>query len=256
MRNEQDKNRNEWAQLTQGDYLHSPLQQTYVPEGYAPVQGYAPMEGYSPIQGYAPAGSQDGYPESSNSTESPYSAYRSQGMNTYTIDGDEVHDYSSSRRQKGKSKTPEQEQLKSKRALRREKVAAENGGEVSATDQPKGLVEWYEGGLFWWDPEDKVFLKAAYHDQYRDQFLTEDAIAEGAYVVAPERGKGVNDITSIASAFNQREWRLKDRETWDNIVDANGNRVMYALERPVNQFHDVPERLWIHEGYVLLDGDQ
>ena len=255
MHNDQDGNRNEWAQITQGDWLQSSRQQTYVPEGYAPVQGYAPVEGYFPVHGYVPAGSQDGYSDSLDSTRSPYSAYQSQEVIAYAIDEDEVGDVAPSQRQEHNSKSPKQDQLKSKRTLRREKVAAEHG-EVSATDQPKGLVEWHEGELFWWDPEDKAFLKAAYHDQYRDEFLAEDALAEGAYVVAPERGKGVNDITSVASAFNQREWRLNNRETWGNIVDASGNRVMYALERPVNQFYDEPERLWVHDGVVVLDGEK
>lgn len=256
MRNEQDSNWSEWAQLTQGDYLQSSQQQIYVPEGYAPVQGYAPVEGYSSVEGYAPAGSQYDHLESSYSIGSPYSAHQSQEVSTYAIDGDEVRDVVPSRRQKRNSKSPKEDQLKSKRTLRREKVAAEHGA-VSATDQPKGLVEWHEGELFWWDPEDKIMRKAAYHDEYRDEFIAQDEDSEGTYVVAPERGKGANDITSACSAYNQLFWRLKDRDTWGNIVDADGNKVLYLLERPLNQSYiDVPERLWVHEGYVLLDGDK
>ena len=256
MRNEQDSNRNEWAQLTQGDYLQSSQQQIYVPEGYAPVQGYAPVEGYSSVEGYAPAGSQYGHLESSYSTGSPYSAHQSQEVSTYAINGDEVRDVVPSRRQERNSKGPKEDQLKSKRTLRRQKVVAEHGA-VSATDQPKGLVEWHEGELFWWDPEDKIMRKAAYHDEYRDEFIAQDEDSEGTYVVAPERGKGANDITSACSAYNQLFWRLKDRDTWGNIVDAEGNKVLYLLERPLNQsYFDVPERLWVHEGYVLLDGDK
>ena len=77
-----------------------------------------------------------------------------------------------------------------------------------------------------------------------------------SYVVAPDRGKGVNDITSPCSAFNQLEWRLSDRTSWGNIVDADGNKVLYLLERPVHQSYDEPERLWMHDGCILLDGDK
>ena len=31
---------------------------------------------------------------------------------------------------------------------------------------------------------------------------------------------------------------------------------MYLLDRPVFQSYDEPERLWIHDGCVLLDGDK
>ena len=102
---------------------------------------------------------------------------------------------------------------------------------------------------------DKEWLKAAYHDQYRDQFISEDR-AVGTYVVAPDRGKGENDVTSACSAFNQLEWRLSDRDSWGNIVDADGNRVLYLLDRPVDQSYDEPERLWMHDGCILLDGDK
>ena len=193
MRDEQIRNRNEWAQLTQ--YLISPQQQTYPPEDHAKVQGYAPIEEY------AQAWSQDSHSDYAEATISSHGTYQTQEMNTFTVDDDmperEVRDSVSSRRQKHKSQNParpKEEQPKSKRAERREKVARENQCEVSASDRPKGLVEWREGIFSWYDPEDRVFLKAAYHDQYRDDFLREDRV-EGTYVVAPECGKGANDIT-------------------------------------------------------------
>lgn len=246
MNNEQARNRNAWDQIYRNEDL-----ETYVPEGYAPAQGYTPI------------GAQNGYSDYQDSTASPYDTQQTQGENEHTFDDDEIpeeeiRDFVSARRQKRKSKSrakPKEEQPKSKRAERREKVANEHHGEVSATDQPKGLVEWRDGVFQWWDPEAKEWLKAAYHDQYRDQFIREDR-TEGIYVVAPDRGKGPNDITSACSAYNQLAWRLKDRDSWDNIVDADGNSVLYLLERPESQSYDEPERLWIHDGCVLLDGDK
>lgn len=250
MSDEQHRNRDEWAQLTQSDYFGPPQQQTYVPEGYAAAERYAP------------AGVQNGYSDYQDSVTSPNGTSQAQGMSLCTTDDDdipeeEVRDFASSRRQEHKFKgqaNPKEEQPKSKRAVRREKIANEHQGEVSATDKPKGLVEWRNGVFQWWDPQDNEWRKAAYHDQYRDQFILEDN-AVGAYLVSPACGKGANDITSACSAFNQLEWRLPDRDNWDNIVDANGNKVLYLLDRPVDQSYDEPERLWIHDDCVLLDGD-
>ena len=63
-------------------------------------------------------------------------------------------------------------------------------------------------------------------------------------------------VTTPCSAYNQLQWRLTDRDSWDNIVDADGNKVLYLLNRPLNQSYDEPERLWYHDGCVLLDGDK
>lgn len=50
--------------------------------------------------------------------------------------------------------------------------------------------------------------------------------------------------------------RNADSEKWDNIVDAQGNPILYMLNRPETQSYDEPERLWFHDGCVLLDGDK
>ena len=263
MSNEQNKNRNEWAQLTQDDDFAAFQQQTYVPGGYARVPSYAPTQGYFPAQGYALAGSYDGYAEPSNSYISPYSAYRSQGMGSNSIDADDiaeqkVDDIISPQSQERKPRVSASSEAKprSKRSVQRERVARENHGEVSATDQPKGLVEWREGVLKYWDPEDQKWLKAAYHDQYRDQFIEEDAQVCGTYVVAPAAGKDSKDVTSSCSDFNQLEWNLKERKSFGNIIDADGNKVLYLIERPVKQSYDLPDKFWWHNGNVLLDDDK
>ena len=238
------------AQLTQDDCLQTQQYQYRVPDGYAPIQGYAPSE------------AQNGYSDYQNPTTSPYETHPTEEDNHYVVEDDdipeeEVRELVSSRQQKRKSKSraiPKEEQPKSKRAERREKVAYEHQGGVSATDKPKGLVEWREGVFQYWDPVNKEWLKAAYHDQYRDQFIREDS-SEGTYVVAPDRGEGANDITSACSAYNQLEWRLADRDSWHNIVDADGNKILYLIDRPVRQSYVEPERLWYHDGCVLLDGD-
>ena len=261
MSDEQDRNRNEWAQFIRGDDFQPPQQQVYVPQGYAAVQGYTPGR-HALVQGYAPAETRDWYSDYQDSTASPYSTPQTQETKANAVDDDdtpeeEVRDFVSSRRRKSKSKSqakPKEEQPKSKRAERREKIAIEHKGEISSTDRPKGRVRWREGVFQWWDSEDKSWRKAAYHDQYRDEFIRQDS-AEGTYIVAPDRGRGANDITSACSAYNQLEWRLADRNSWDNIVDADGNKVLYLLDRPVNQTKYEPE-MWIHDGHILLDGDK
>lgn len=235
---EQDQNRNQWVQLTQDNFLQEFQDQAFVPEDYSSIQNYDSVNGYFPVQEDTPTGSH------------------------YSMDDDavleqEARDFAASRRQKRhqrKEAKPKQEQRKSNRQIRRQQVAAENQGEVSATDQPKGLVEWRQGVLRWWDPVEKDWQKAAYHDEYREQFISED-MAEGRYVVAPARGKGANDITTPCSAFGQLEWNLNNRSSWGNILDNDGNKVMYLLNRPHHQSYDIPDRLWIHDGCVLLDGD-
>lgn len=209
MNDDQARNRDAWDQIYRNE--------DYFPEGYAPAQGYDPVEarnGYSDNQGSTtkPYHQTQGVDEYSDSETSATSSYGSQ-QNASTADDngipeEEIREFVSSRRQKHEVKSrakPKEGQPKSARAQRREKVASENNGEVSATDQPKGLVEWHEGVLFWFDPEDKEWVKANYHDQYRDQFIREDRAFEGDYLVTPESGKGANDVTSACSAFNQLE---------------------------------------------------
>ena len=257
MPNKQNKNKNEWAQLTQGGDYAAFQQQPYV------TGGYAPSERYLPTQGYAPTGSYDGYVGPSNLYNNPYSARMSQGMSSSSIDADEIPEQEvgniiSRKPQKRKSRASARPEAKtrSRRSILRERIARENHGEVSATDQPKGLVEWRGGVFMWWDPEDQKWLRAAYHDQYRDQFIEEDYRAEGAYVVAPARGKGANDLTSSCSTFNQLDWQLADRDSWANIIDNDGKAILYWLERPADQSYDPPDRIWWHNGNVLLDGEK
>ena len=260
MKTEQDQNRNDWAYLAQDDYVQPFQEQRNVAESHTPVYGYAQEQEHFPVGGFVPAGSLGSYSDSPGSYISPYSTHETQGTNLYSIDDvpeQEVGDFASPRPRKRKSRAParpKMEQPQSKRALLRIKVARENNGEVSATDQPKGLVKFDGGVFYWWDPEDNVWLEAAYHDQYRDQFIEEDRVV-GDYVDTPEAGKASNDVTSACSAFNQLQWRLTERSSWGNIVDADGNRVMYMLNKPLKQTYDPPERLWIHDGCVLLDGD-
>ena len=269
MANGRNENRNEWARLTQGDDYAALHQQTYVPGGHGQVQSYDPSEGYFPAQGYAPAGSYDGYAGSSNSYISPYSAHDSQGMGSNILGADEIleqkfGDIISPQPRKRKSRAPATPEAtpKSRRSILREHIARENHGEVSAADQPKGLVEWRNGVFMWWDPEDKKWLRAAYHDEFRDKFIEEDYEAAGGYTVAPARGRGANDVTSSCSYFNQLEWNFNQeegksiRDTWGNVVDMDGNKVLYLINRPVNQSYDPPERRWIHDGLVLLDGEK
>ena len=217
MNHEQDQNRDTWTWLNQHNPTDPSQQTRYVPEGYAPAQGYE-SEG------------DDGLDE-------------------------EVRNFVSSRGRKRKAKSrakPIDGQPKSKRAIRREQVASEHG-EVSAADKPKGLVEFREGVLSWFDADEKIWRQAAYHDSYREQFILEDE-PEGNYLVPPACGRGT-DITTPCSAYNQLAWNLADRESWGNIVDAYGNKVLYLVSSPAERLYEEPPRLWFQDGCVLLDGD-
>ena len=218
MGNGQEKNRNKWTGLNHGSSVQPPQKQTYTSEGYP--QGYASAEGYTSEE------SQDDYSEYSVSTRnSDDNSQKSDFIDNEDVSEQEVQELVSSRRQRREFKSatkPEKQQPKSKRAQLRERIAKDNDGEVSSgTDAPKGLVEWHDGVFKWWDAEEKRWAKAAYHDQYRQQFIEEDA-AEGTYDVAPECGKGALDITTFCGAYNQGEWRIADRESWKNIVDCEG----------------------------------
>ena len=217
MDDEYDQSRYSWTQLSQHDSTDTSQQIRYVPEGYAPTQGY----------------------EAEGDDRSD----------------EEVRNFVTSRGKKRKAKSranPIDGQPKSKRAARREQVASEHG-EVSAADKPKGLVELREGVLSWFDADEKIWRKAAYHDSYREQFILEDE-PEGNYLVPPACGKGT-DVTTPCSAYNQLAWNLADRESWGNVVDADGNKVLYLVSRPAGQYYEEPPRLWFQDGCVLIDGD-
>ena len=217
MDDEYDQSRNSWTQLSQHDSIDPSQQFRYVPEGYAPAQGY----------------------EAEDDDASD----------------EEVRNFVSSRGQKRKAKSranPIVGQPKSRRATRREQVASEHG-EVSAADKPKGLVKLREGVLSWFDADEEIWRKAAYHDSYREQFILEDE-PEGNYLVPPACGQGT-DITTPCSAYNQLAWNLSDRESWGNVVDADGNKVLYLVSRPAERYYEEPPRLWFQDGFVLIDGD-
>ena len=214
MNHEQDQNRDTWTQLTQHDSTIPSQQIRYVPDGYAPAQGYQPEN-------------DDGSDE-------------------------EVRNFVSSRKRKSRA-NPIDGQPKSKRATRREQIASEHGEVSAAADKPKGFVKLREGVLSWFDADDEIWRKAAYHDSYREQFILEDE-PEGKYLVPPACGKGT-DVTTPCSAYNQLAWNLADRESWGNIVDADGNQVLYLVSRPEKQHFKEPPRLWFQDGCVLIDGD-
>ena len=217
MNHEYEPSRDSWAQLSHHDSFDPSQQTGYVPEGYAPAQEYE-------------AEGDDGFNE-------------------------EVRNFVSSRGKKRKAKSranPIDGQPKSKRATRREQIASEHG-EVSAADKPKGLVELREGVLSWFDADEQIWRKAAYHDSYREQFIHEDK-PEGNYLIRPACGKGT-DITTPCTAYNQLAWNLADRESWGNVVDADGNKVLYLVSKPAEQHYEEPPRLWFQDGCVLIDGD-
>ena len=121
---EEDQNRNEWAQLGKGEFPQSTQQHGYVLNGYA-------------------SGAHSEGSDYSDSNASSYGSSKAQGSSDY--DGDHGDIPEEEVREFVKTPTqPKQGQPKSKRSQRREKVMKENG-DVGSSDLPKGLVEWQEG---------------------------------------------------------------------------------------------------------------
>ena len=141
----------------------------------------------------------------------------------------------------------------SKRAMKRQQILQEHGS-IGALDAPKGKTKVGENGLEWWDGEDQIWRPAAPHDDYRGEFILEDGML-GSYDIRPDHGDNKNDITSFASGYGQQRWNVKDRSTWGNIQDGEGNEVLFLVEKPLRSKEPESSGYMMHNGLIMLDPD-
>ena len=151
------------------------------------------------------------------------------------------------------SENPNGDAPPSKRAMKRQQILQEHGS-IGALDAPKGKTKVGENGLEWWDGEDQIWRPAAPHNDYREEFIMEDSML-GSYDIQPDHGDNKDDITSFASTYGQQHWNLKDRSTWGNIQDSEGNQVLYLLEKPIRSKEPESSGYMMHNGLVMLDPD-
>ncbi len=255
---------------------YDPPTQTY---GYSRTNGYfqagsqdqpAQASQYSPPDGYVQAGGQDQpgqsyHDPSASSFDSQrlYSSSSNQSLAqepalsyaSYVHDDQETDDEDVPAPKRRKTVKPKPDQPQSKRAAKRAQIIEETGS-VGANNKPKGQVREQDGGrLEWWDDDDKIWRLAAPHDDYRHAFIVEGN-AKGTYDIAPEHGGDADDITTFASALDQQHWNIAVRDSWGNIVDTEGNKVLYLIEQPDRQ-QDPPEpgRCMTYDGLIMLDPD-
>ena len=66
----------------------------------------------------------------------------------------------------------------------------------------------------------------------------------------PARGEAQDDETSYEPS--QQSWG-QSRSDWQNIVNSEGTKVMFEVDKPENRRPPHKPRNWIHDGFVLLD---
>lgn len=68
------------------------------------------------------------------------------------------------------------------------------------------------------------------------------------YIAA--RGEAPDDQTSYEP--NQQSWG-PSREDWQNVVNAEGRKVMFEVDKPTNRRPPQEPENMVRDGYVLLD---
>lgn len=146
-------------------------------------------------------------------------------------------------------------QPKSKRAEKRAHILFEHGS-VSATDKPRGLTRMNRGVLEWYNPDRLTFHPAAPLDHYRRQIISEDN-ALGHYDYEADRGLHANDVTTFPQddTLGQKRWNVKDRHSWGNIQDEDGNQVMYLVEKPDRDIETPEPGFMVYDNLIMLDPD-
>ena len=69
--------------------------------------------------------------------------------------------------------------------------------------------------------------------------------------LTPDRGEAADDETSYES--EQQNWG-PSREDWKNIINSEGRRVMFEVDKPTSRRPPQEPSNWVHDGLVLLDG--
>ena len=69
--------------------------------------------------------------------------------------------------------------------------------------------------------------------------------------LTPDRGEAADDETSYES--EQQKWG-RSREDWKTIINSEGRRVMFEVDKPTSRRPPQEPSNWVHNGLVLLDG--
>lgn len=147
-------------------------------------------------------------------------------------------------------------QPKSKRAVRRAKIKEEQGS-IGASDVAKGVTRVENGVKQWWDLDEKEWRLAAPLDDYRHQIIAEDN-AYDAYLFTPDSGVHEDDITTFPPGddyLGQKYWNLKDKDSWGNIRDEEGNKVMYWVDRQERDIETPDTEFMMYGNVIMLDPD-
>lgn len=143
----------------------------------------------------------------------------------------------------------------SKASIRRAELAAQYGAHmIGADEEVKGETRTRSDGfLDWKEPGTEEWLPAAPHDWFRMDFIDMSKMEE-PYVTEPGRGLHDLDITSSCSVQGQNTWTF-DPQGWYNIIDMDGNKVMYMNKAPVRLQEPPQGKYWRHKGLIMLDPD-
>ena len=143
----------------------------------------------------------------------------------------------------------------SKASIKRAELIATHGAHmIGADEELKGETRPRADGFFdWKEPGTGKWLPAAPHDWFRQDFINIDH-TYAPYLKPPDRGIHDLDITSHCSALGQNTWNF-DPEGWDNIVDGEGNKVMFLNKAPA-RFQEYPQgSYWCYKELIMLDPD-
>lgn len=143
----------------------------------------------------------------------------------------------------------------SKASMRRAELIAMYGARmIGADEELKGETRSRtDGFLDWKEPSTGKWLPAAPHDWFRLDFIDINN-ADAPYLQAPDRGLHELDVTSNCSALGQNTW-IFDPLGWDDIIDSEGNKVMFSKKAPA-RFHECPQgKYWRYKGLIMLDPD-
>ena len=143
----------------------------------------------------------------------------------------------------------------SKALIRRAGLIAAHGAHmIGADDDLKGEIRPRIDGFFEWkEPDTGKWLAAAPHDWFRADFI-DISCKDKPYLEPPDGGFHPHDITSNCSILGQNMWRF-DREGWKEIIDGEGNKVMFLKKAPA-RFEEFPYSNYLHhKGLVMLDPD-
>ncbi|KAM0804759.1 hypothetical protein BDR22DRAFT_959851 [Usnea florida] len=146
----------------------------------------------------------------------------------------------------------EEKENRERKVSKYKKRLAEGKGPEKGSLGPKGEVRIRGGEMEFRDVNNPEWTLAAYHYEYRRQFIDE-AAEFGNFDQEPTRGEADDDETSFEP--EQQSWGPSRDDDWHNIVNSRGEKVMFLVDKPADRRPPQEPGNWIHDGYVLLDSN-